>query len=161
MIGGVTEPWRDWSTITEIISTDSPPCECWPTDDDAHYRARQAARPEAVRALRRGLRRWLAEHVLDEDTAEAVLLLADEAVTNAVEHAVLHHPCTVELVAGTRACGGGVAVLVRDDGTWRPPPDDSGFRGRGVTLMGRMADRSTITASEHGTTVRMCWAVTA
>lgn len=134
---------------------------CWPARDDgavtSYFHANEPARPEAVRALRRGLHHWVTEAGIDEDTADAMVLLADEAVTNVVEHAVCDEPCTVELVAGPRACGGGIAVLVRDDGEWRPQPEDRGFRGRGVTLMGRMAQRCSITTSHTGTTVRMCW----
>ncbi|MDL5160337.1 ATP-binding protein [Actinomycetospora termitidis] len=115
--------------------------------------------PPAVRTLRRGLREWMTDRDLDDDLADAVLLLADEAVTNAVEHAGGERRCTVEVVANTRGCGGGIAVMIRDDGTWRRPPEDPGFRGRGVTLMGRLADRSSISTSPAGTTVRLCWAV--
>jgi hypothetical protein len=49
-----------------------------------------------------------------------------------------------------------VAVLVADDGAWRKVTAP-GFRGRGVTLIGRLSDRSSIEADERGTTVRMCW----
>lgn len=142
------------------IPTEGPRCECWPpgsSDGVATFTSTVAARPAAVRALRRGLRGWIAEAGVGMDTAEAMVLLADEAVTNAVEHATLDGPCTVSLLAGPRTCGDGVAILVRDDGRWRPPPDDRGFRGRGVTLMGRLAGRCGITTSQEGTVVRMCW----
>ncbi len=86
------------------------------------------------------------------------MLIVDEAVTNAVEHARSEeHTCQVELVAGPRACGGGIAVRVTDNGAWRDPPADPGSRGRGVQLMGRLADRSSITTGDDGTNVRMCW----
>jgi serine/threonine-protein kinase RsbW len=95
---------------------------------------------------------------LHEDTAEAVVLAADEAITNAVEHAYpLGTPGTVRLVATRPPCGNGVAVLVQDHGYWRPVPVDPGFRGRGLLLIHRLADRASVTDSLHGTTVRMCW----
>jgi two-component sensor histidine kinase len=81
-------------------------------------------------------------------------------VTNAVEHACPDRDCHVELVAGPRACGGGVAVLVADDGTWSPP-SEPGYRGRGVRMMAELADRVSLEASDEGTSVRMCWADTA
>jgi serine/threonine-protein kinase RsbW len=143
------------------IPTDGPDCVCWPARDadtaTGFFHANETARPEAVRALRRGLHRWVTETEIDEDIAEAMVLLTDEAVTNVVEHAMSDELCTVEVVAGPRVCGDGIAVLVRDDGQWRPQPEDRGYRGRGVTLMGRMAQRCSITTSPDGTTVRMCW----
>ncbi|MEJ2871939.1 ATP-binding protein [Actinomycetospora sp. OC33-EN08] len=146
------------------IPTGGPVCDCAPAVDvpgasPGGFSSREPARPPAVRTLRRRLREWMATRDLDEDLTDAVLLLADEAVTNAVEHAAGERGCTVEVVANTRGCGGGIAVMVRDDGVWRPQPEDRGYRGRGVTLMGRMADRSSISTSASGTTVRLCWAL--
>jgi anti-sigma regulatory factor (Ser/Thr protein kinase) len=39
----------------------------------------------------------------------------------------------------TRAGDGAVDVVVRDEGRWRPPPADSGSRGRGLALIRRLA----------------------
>jgi serine/threonine-protein kinase RsbW len=105
--------------------------------------------------MRRALRRWLAESDVDEEIAETMLLVTDEAVTNAVEHAARERPCTVEVLAGP-GCDGGIAVTVRDDGRW-VPPSAPGYRGRGITLIERLTDRSSVTTSPTGTTVRMCW----
>jgi serine/threonine-protein kinase RsbW len=151
-----------------VQSIEGPECVCWPDpdrspDDPAYLRAVRDAEPVAVRQLRRLVRDWVADAGVDEDTADAIVLIVDEAVTNAVEHAGSEEggrSCHVELVAGPRACGGGIAVLVGDDGVWRNPPEDPGSRGRGVQLMGRLADRSSITTGEDGTSVRMCWSTT-
>ena len=115
------------------------------------------ATPGAVRALRTAVRRWTDTLDLDDDTAEDVVLLVDEAVTNVVEHAGHDRVCRVHLIARPRPCGAGWAVRVGDDGQWQPPPDDPGFRGRGVQLMGRLAHRSTITTGCGETAVTMCW----
>ncbi|MCD2189576.1 MULTISPECIES: ATP-binding protein [Actinomycetospora] len=117
------------------------------------------AEPDTVRTLRRRMQDWLDASGVDQETAESILLVVDEAVTNAVEHACPDWDCSVELVAGPRACGGGVAVLVADNGVWQPR-GDPGFRGRGIDLIGRLAQRSSIEAGDDGTTVRMCWPVT-
>lgn len=151
-----------------VQAIEGPECVCWPDpdrspDDPAYLRAVRDAEPGAVRQLRRLVRDWVADAGVDEDTADAIVLIVDEAVTNAVEHAGTEESgrsCHVELVAGPRACGGGIAVLVGDDGVWRNPPEDPGSRGRGVQLMGRLADRSSITTGEDGTSVRMCWSTT-
>ena len=140
--------------------TEGPSCVCWPelgAGDRFGVRARMGAEPSAVRALRRRVRTWLNEIGADEEAAESILLVVDEAVTNAVEHACPGSTCDVELVVGSRACGPGLAVMVADTGEWQPP-GDPGFRGRGLGMIGRIAERSTIETSYEGTTVRMCWA---
>jgi anti-sigma regulatory factor (Ser/Thr protein kinase) len=114
------------------------------------------AEPTAVRTLRRRMRAWVAAVGLAEELAESVVLIVDEAVTNAVEHACAERVCQIELVAGRRSCGGGVAVLVCDDGVWQEP-GGPGYRGRGITLIQQLAGRCSIEATERGTSVRMCW----
>lgn len=143
--------------------TEGPACVCWPepgAPEGPGVRERMDAEPEAVRTLRRRVRAWLDTAEVGEETAESILLVVDEAVTNAVEHACPDWDCTVELVAGPRACGNGVSVLVADNGSWQPR-GDPGFRGRGIDLIGRLAQRSSLEAGADGTTVRMCWQTTA
>lgn len=138
-----------------------PACVCWPASghgDAGWVREKRPAETGTVRALRRRMRAWVAALGLGDELAESVVLVVDEAVTNAVEHACPDSPCHVEVVAGPRACHGGVAVLVADDGQWQPA-GDPGHRGRGIPLISHLCDRSTIDISEHGTTVRMCWQV--
>lgn len=118
----------------------------------------RAATNEAVPRLRRLLRGWLTEGGVHPDLAEDVVLAVDEAVTNVVEHAYPRECGEVRL----RLVGPGAGVLevtVSDDGTWRPPPTDPGFRGRGVQLIHRLADNARITHTPDGTTVSMCWDV--
>lgn len=141
--------------------TEGPSCVCWPEGGRASsgwVHEKLVAEPRAVSVLRRQMRSWARGQDLDEELAESIVLIVDEAVSNAVEHACPDRECHVELVAGPRACGGGVAVLVADDGEWQEV-GAPGFRGRGMTLIGRLSDRSTIEAGERGTTVRMCWPV--
>lgn len=113
----------------------------------------------AVRALRRRVRTWVDARGLDEELAESLVLIVDEAVTNAVEHACPGGDCEVELIAGPRRCGDGLAVLVADDGRWQDV-DDPGYRGRGLPLIRQLSERSSLEVGEQGTTVRMCWART-
>ncbi len=132
---------------------------CWPEADrsaEGWVHVKLVAEPDAVRVLRRRMRSWVKAHDLDDELAESIVLIVDEAVTNAVEHACPDWECHVELVAGPRACGGGVGVLVSDDGSWKEVTA-AGFRGRGVSLIGQLADRSSLETTEHGTAVRMCW----
>jgi serine/threonine-protein kinase RsbW len=140
-------------------ATEGPACVCWPEVDHASagwIHERLVAEPRTVGVLRRQMRAWVKSHDLDDELAESIVLIVDEAVSNAVEHACPGSVCHVELVAGPRVCGSGLAVLVADDGVWQEVTAP-GFRGRGVTLIGRLSDRSSIEAGEQGTTVRMCW----
>lgn len=116
----------------------------------------RAAVPATVPLLRRSVRRWTEAAGLDPDVAEAVVLAVDEAVTNAVEHGHRHRPGRVGLQL-TRADGGQVTAVVADGGTWRPVPDDPGFRGRGLLLIDRLADHAYIAHGPGGTTVTMRW----
>jgi serine/threonine-protein kinase RsbW len=150
------------SAADDSPSTEGPSCVCWPDPDEAGWDGVQdslEATPDTVRAFRRRVRAWLDGGEIDEEIAESILLVVDEAVTNAVEHACPDWDCAVRLVAGPRACGGGVSVLVSDNGVWQPR-GDPGFRGRGIDLIGRLAQRSSIEAGDEGTTVRMCWPMT-
>lgn len=149
-------------------------CVCWPDAGIAgspvgELRVERPAVPASVRDMRTSVRDWATSAGFDPSTVDAIVLAVDEAVTNVVDHA---HPAdhdhrdgsgTVEIVlhAASRPCGAGAAVSIADDGTWRPPPPDPGHRGRGVHLMGRLSDRSTITTTDRGTTVRLCWALPA
>ena len=125
----------------------------------APARPRQTARTathDAVPGLRHLLRAWIGEVGLHPDLAEDVVLAVDEAVTNVVEHAYPRQCGEVRLRL-VRSGPGELEVTVEDDGTWRSPPEDPGYRGRGVQLIHDLADRARITHTPHGTTVSMCW----
>ena len=111
----------------------------------------------SVVPLRRLVRRWTLAAVADEEVGESIVLAVDEAVSNAVEHAYRDVTGDVQVLAVPRPCGHGVAVVVEDQGVWRAPAADPGFRGRGLALIDELADQHSITASAAGTTIRMCW----
>lgn len=118
-----------------------------------------------ARTVRGAVRDWAMTAGLEADTVDAVVLAVDEAVTNVIDHATTTDTTTADgartrvvVTAAGRPCGGGVAVSVVDDGTWRTPPADPGHRGRGIQVIGSLAQRSDINPDERGTTVRMCWA---
>ena len=157
--------WRPDDPATPTAPSDEADtralCVCWPTREPegttGRLRRREPARARSVTLLRRALREWLDDEGVDEDTTENILLAVGEAVTNAAEHACPERDCAVELLAGPRVCGPGIAVMVNDDGAWRPPPGDPGWRGRGMQLMDRLARRASIESGADGTTVRLCW----
>ncbi len=156
----------DLSTPSPLVAPAAGPvdpgCRCGPTSLDTQgwpvrdVRATRVALADAVPALRRLTRTWSEGSALDPDTAEDVVLAIDEAVTNVVEHAYPDRPGAVRLHLTRRECGE-LAVIVEDDGTWRPPPTDPGFRGRGLQLIDGLADHAWVTHTSTGTTVVMGW----
>jgi anti-anti-sigma factor len=50
--------------------------------------------------------------------------------------------------------GGDVVVSVSDTGSWRPPPADAGFRGRGLRIIATLAHDVDLSPGPAGTTLR-------
>ncbi|MCX6462048.1 MAG: SpoIIE family protein phosphatase [Pseudonocardiales bacterium] len=115
---------------------------------------RSPAEGGQVRVLRQRLLRWSADAGLSEDATGDLVLVVSEIVTNCVEHAYRDAPgeivCRVTLVAA-----GGVRVRVQDFGSWRPPPEDPGYRGRGLAIVHTLAEHVELDATSHGTTVTL------
>lgn len=92
---------------------------------------------------------------MPEDVLADLQLALGEAVANGVEHA--YGPAEAGTVAVDLEIRSGAerAVLVRvvDHGRWRPAPESSGYRGRGIRLIRRLADRVEVTATTVGTQV--------
>jgi anti-sigma regulatory factor (Ser/Thr protein kinase) len=121
----------------------------------------RAGAADAVTAaeLRHALQRWLQEATkVSADVRDDIILGANEALANCVEHAYRTHRTvgTMRLQAhhdpGTRS----VSVCVSDRGTWHRPlptkPSDP-KASRGIMLMHALADHCTINARPSGTTV--------
>jgi anti-sigma regulatory factor (Ser/Thr protein kinase) len=111
------------------------------------------ADPQQLRAIRSTVHQWLASLGLTDQTHHDLLLAADEAASNAVEHA---YPAAatgalVELTFWTET--GTVCLEIADNGTWRPSsalPDGCGF---GITMMQRLVEFVAIHYDTDGTTV--------
>jgi PAS domain S-box-containing protein len=97
------------------------------------------ATPEQLAVIRRAVRRWASASALDEETTDDLQLAINEAVANAVEHAYGAGPAGLVEYSLTRSGDGSIEVCVRDHGRWRPPPTDSGSRGRGLALIRQLA----------------------
>ncbi|BCB90775.1 SpoIIE family protein phosphatase [Phytohabitans suffuscus] len=110
---------------------------------------------DSVRDLpptRQALRVWSTAHELSADQTDALLMAANEALINSLEHA--YHgraagPVTLTAVRGRRR---EVRVEVDDRGRWRASSPD-GERGRGLDLINQMARRVVVSLSRHGTRV--------
>jgi anti-anti-sigma factor len=118
----------------------------------APLEGRIPAEPRQLAGVRRAVEAWAHQAGLGHDTLEDLQLALGEALANGVEHAYTGQApgeCAFRVSWRPEA---GVDVLVTDFGTWRPPPADPGFRGRGLTLMGILGDDLRVERSPGGGT---------
>lgn len=116
--------------------------------------------PKSLVEVRRLLQRWAAHTGLAAVQVADVVLASYEALANAVEHAYPSGGGTVDLLAVGTA-DGRVLITVRDHGRWRPPPRDTGSRGRGLSMIKALAHRAEVQPGPHGTCVQMEWQLSA
>jgi serine phosphatase RsbU (regulator of sigma subunit)/anti-sigma regulatory factor (Ser/Thr protein kinase) len=112
---------------------------------------RLSARPDQLIVVRRALRRWLAGTDATDADVAATVIAANEACSNAIEHAYALTEASFGLEAHRDE--GAVQVTVRDSGSWREPRGEN--RGRGLSLMRATMDEVDVTPSARGTTVRL------
>ena len=115
---------------------------------------RLPAHPAQLAVVRRTVRRWAASAGLGDDLSDDLLLAMGEAAANAVEHAYRDGASGDWYYEVARRGDGSLDVLVQDWGSWRPPPADPGFRGRGVEFVRHLADEVSFERGVTGTTVR-------
>jgi anti-sigma regulatory factor (Ser/Thr protein kinase) len=121
----------------------------------------RAGAADAVTAaeLRRALQGWLQEATeVSADVRDDIVLGANEALANCVEHAYRAHRTvgTMKLQASHDPAAQSLSVRVSDHGRWhRPLPkkSDDAWASRGIMLMHALADHCTINARPSGTTV--------
>jgi anti-sigma regulatory factor (Ser/Thr protein kinase) len=94
---------------------------------------------EALGALRRMLRRWLAEAGASPDDIAAVTMAANEAWENAIEHAHAFAPVPISVAFERR--DDDVFITTHDAGG-RTPGQSDPDRGRGLTLMQALMDEA-------------------
>ncbi|OLT00385.1 hypothetical protein BJF90_35510 [Pseudonocardia sp. CNS-004] len=134
-----------------------------PVDDVALIVARLVPAPlrlvlpaeaQVLRELRAAVLAWAAAGAIDDDDVYDLQLAVGEAAANAVEHAYRDRapgPMSVEL---TRDPDGVIEARVRDEGSWRPIPDDKGYRGRGLELIRDVSGGMRLHHGPQGTEVR-------
>ncbi len=112
------------------------------------------ARLSLLRELRAEVRPWLADNGVGVEDTHDLLVLAGEALANAVEHAYHgREPGEVEFSMSIRD-EGVVDLVVRDFGTWRQNAAE-GDRGRGIQLLEKLGEELSINATDDGTEVRV------
>lgn len=116
------------------------------------------ATADQLGVIRKRFSSWLDEFRPGEDDLVALELSVVEAVTNSIEHAFPGPPGLVRVEASLHR-DGTVSVVVSDDGRWKVPAEDPGFRGRGLLMMREFSDQVWLHTSPHGTTVTMAKAL--
>jgi len=119
------------------------------------------ANPASVAALRRAVDDYAASGGVDERRREDIALAISEAVSNAVMHAYVGRDEPGEVRVDAWVDDGALHVAVCDDGVGMAPRIDSPGLGRGLALMGRVADRLRLEDSDPppGVCVRMTFAL--
>jgi len=85
-------------------------------------------------------------------------LAVSEAASNVVEHAYLEEVGNIEIAGQVTVKSGGARIVeltVQDHGRWRPIPEQSENRRRGIRLMKAAVGELVIDGTEHGTRVQM------
>jgi anti-sigma regulatory factor (Ser/Thr protein kinase) len=103
----------------------------------------------AVRAMRLELRPFLDVTGLPDDELQDLVMAAGEAASNAVEHAHRPTPPFFDVLAEVGEVW--ARIVVQDHGHWRTPVA-GGHRGRGLQMIGVLAD-ATLTTGSRGTRV--------
>jgi PAS domain S-box-containing protein len=119
-------------------------------------RLRLSPDPDALVSLRRLTARWLREAGAEADETHDLVMAANEAWQNALEHGTQFARATVGVDLEVDRHHE-VTITVRDPG---PPsrlsrPASDPDRGRGVELMRALADEVTLELAPHGSTVRL------
>ncbi|OBI94596.1 histidine kinase [Mycobacterium alsense] len=115
------------------------------------------AAPAQIPVARRQLRSWLGGLSVDPGREEDILLATGEAVTNAIEHGS-HSEARRTVSVEAFLQGETVAVTVSDTGRWVGDSSASlrtRRRGRGLTLIGGLADRVDTVRTAAGTRVTL------
>jgi PAS domain S-box-containing protein len=108
---------------------------------------------DALTSLRRLLARWLREQGAEGDEVHDLVMAANEAWQNALEHGTGFARTTVGVDLEVDPHGQ-VSITVRDAGS-RDRSKSDPDRGRGIELMRALADEVTLELAPHGSTVRL------
>ena len=120
--------------------------------DPCHLAATVPAHREQLPRLRDRMRRWLTRHNIPATLRADIVLAADEALSNSVEHAYRQRdePATMDLDIVVHADS--VSVSVIDHGSWKhSTPEPTSTRGRGLQLIRALARRVELNPTSRGT----------
>jgi anti-sigma regulatory factor (Ser/Thr protein kinase) len=116
-----------------------------------HLATRWPVTPDSLAPIRYLLQRWLLNRGVVEQRAYDIVVAAQEACANAVEHA--YGPSSAEFELDARWDDGVVTITVSDHGQWREPRGTN--RGRGLPLMRALMDEVEVHHDDGGTSVTL------
>ena len=119
------------------------------------FRLELVAVPAALPGIRRRLGTWLMGNGMREQDRVGVMVAVGEACANAAEHAYRGTEPGLIAVTADVDVDGVLTVIVRDEGSWRPPDRDPGDRGRGLMIMRQLVDTVVLREAPQGTTVTL------
>ncbi|MHA6626680.1 ATP-binding protein [Pseudonocardia sichuanensis] len=111
--------------------------------------------PERLSGVRAQMAEWGAGLGAAEDLVEDIVLATHEALANVADHA--YPDGSGDALLDAACVDGVVRILVRDQGAWRPPASDPGWRGRGLVIINGLADQVDVHRTSTGTSVTMLW----
>jgi serine/threonine-protein kinase RsbW len=117
---------------------------------------RWRAEPHELLAMRTTLRGWLTELGINGDAEHTLVTAANEAATNAVEHAYQPPPTSVDgqtFDVALEVQSGWLCLEISDRGMWRVPSVVAEGRGLGIPLMHQLVGSVTIDKDDRGTRV--------
>jgi anti-sigma regulatory factor (Ser/Thr protein kinase) len=120
--------------------------------EPSHLATTVPAHREQLPRLRDRMRQWLTRHGIPATLRADIVLAADEALANSVEHAYRRpdEPGTMALDVVVHA--NSVSVSIIDHGSWKPSiPEPASTRGRGLQLIRALATRVDLQPTPHGT----------
>ena len=109
-----------------------------------------------LRTARAHVQRSAAALGFDADTIDAIVLAANEAVTNAIRHGESDAQGTIGLLIESDADG--LTIVVSDSGSFvasAPDPSPMAEQGRGFVFMAGLMDEVDLTKGPDGTVVRL------
>ncbi|GGQ57820.1 SpoIIE family protein phosphatase [Couchioplanes azureus] len=115
------------------------------------FELRLPAEPTRLSVLRRRLEDFLTGNEVPEKDIFDLMVAVSEAAANAIEHPIA--PAEPVIMVRVSLDEDAVTATVRDTGSWRPATGPS-FRGRGLALIGALAELS-VTRSQEGTAVTL------
>jgi serine phosphatase RsbU (regulator of sigma subunit)/anti-sigma regulatory factor (Ser/Thr protein kinase) len=118
---------------------------------EARLELELTADPDAQRAMRRTLGRWLTGAGVGDEVNHEVQVACHEVCSNSIEHG---HRFSDEIVVIEAELEGDLlSVVVTDSGTWRDPRESD--RGRGLDMAQAFMDTVEVEISSDGTRVSM------
>jgi PAS domain S-box-containing protein len=118
------------------------------------------ATAEQLRDIRHELAAWMRAAAVPDERIADIVLAANEACANSVEHGYRGHTPGRVRVDGEND-GARVRLTITDDGSWKPNASDPGARGRGLLLIRAVSDWLEMECTSSGTTVDMSFNLSA